>query len=116
MDGEGGWLGSFVIEISDDLNTPRALALMWDLLKSDVSDREKSAALGRMDEIFGLGLANVIGKPLEAPADVLVLAEERQRARQNKDWKKSDELRDRIREKGWIIDDAKDGSFSFTQG
>ena len=99
----------FVNAISDDLNTPQALAFMWELLKSDASAEEKGSALVAMDEIFGLGLADIVGQPLDIPGDVKALAEERFLARQNKDWQKSDELRDAIKEKGWTVEDTKKG-------
>ncbi len=99
----------FIDAISDDLNTPQALAVMWDTLKSDASSEEKGSALIAMDAVLGLGLSDLIGKPLEIPGDVLALAKERQIARENKDWAKSDEVRDAIAAKGWIIEDTKEG-------
>jgi cysteinyl-tRNA synthetase len=48
-------------------------------------------------------------KDLEIPAEIKKLTEERQKARKNKDWKKSDELRDEISKKGWKVVDGKDG-------
>jgi cysteinyl-tRNA synthetase len=46
---------------------------------------------------------------LVVPAEVAQLAEERQNARREKNWKRSDELRDRISELGWEVRDTKDG-------
>lgn len=100
--------------MSDDLNTPQALAALWDVLKSDASDTEKSQVLSSIDRILGLGLTAVLGKPLEVPADVTALAQERELARQNKDWAKSDELRDQIKTKGWIVEDKKDGGYDLS--
>lgn len=105
---------AFRSALTDDLNTPQALAAMWDVLKSDVSDAEKSQALVLMDAVLGLGLSEMIGQPLEIPSDVTALAEERELARQNKDWTKSDELRDQIKTKGWIVEDKKDGGFDLS--
>lgn len=102
-------LPDFVNAIADDLNTPKALAAMWDLLGSSMSAEEKGSALLDMDRVLGFGLDQIVGKPLEIPAEIRALADERETARQNKDWKKSDELRDAIRAKGWMIEDTKDG-------
>jgi cysteinyl-tRNA synthetase len=95
--------------LEEDLNTPQALALLWEHLKSDHAPAVKGATLLKMDEVLGLRLAEVVGKALEIPADVVALAEERQLAREKKEWKKSDELRARIKEKGWMVEDTKDG-------
>ena len=44
-----------------------------------------------------------------APAEVVALAEERRQARADKDWARSDELRDEIAAQGWVIKDSKSG-------
>ncbi len=104
-------LQSFQSSIGDDLNTPQALAIMWEMLKSDLSAEEKGGMLVKMDEVLGLKLGNVIGKMIEAPNEVRHLAEEREQARAMKDWKKSDELREQIRALGWNVEDRSDGGF-----
>jgi cysteinyl-tRNA synthetase len=105
----------FIDALSDDLNTPKALAAMWELLGSSASAEEKASALVEMDRVLGLGLDEIIGKPVEAPGDVIALAKERETARKNKDWKKSDELRDAIKAKGWNVEDTKEG-YQLTPG
>lgn len=107
----GASFEQFKQALSDDLNTAQALAAVWEMLKSDVSAEEKSANLAAMDHVLGMGLVDIIGKPLQAPAEVVALAEERVLARQEKQWQKSDELRDRIKDKGWIIEDHKEGGY-----
>ena len=59
--------------------------------------------------MLGLGLKEIIGKKIKIPKAIQALAEERLEVRKNKDWKKSDELRDAIKAKGWTVEDAKDG-------
>ena len=58
-----------------------------------------------MDEIFGLNLLKK--EKIEIPRNVKKLAEERQKARKEKNWKKSDKLRKKIKELGYIIEDNK---------
>ena len=48
-------------------------------------------------------------KKIVVPADIRKIAEERFEARKNKDWAKSDELRDKLKSLGWAVKDAKDG-------
>ncbi len=100
---------AFIEALEDDLNTPKALAAVWDMLKSGSTDEEKGAMLAQMDNVLGLGLVDTIGHVVEIPEEVRVMAEERQNVRQNKDWKKSDELREAMKAKGWIVEDTKDG-------
>jgi len=98
----------FLEQVSDDLNTPQALATMWDLLKdSTVKDNEKLCLLYYFDQVFGLGLENV--KEEKIPAEILKLAKEREKARQTKDWATSDKLRDELTKKGYSVDDQKEG-------
>lgn len=108
---KGEWLLKFTKAMSDDLNTSEALAVVWEMLKSKTDDKEKSINLLAMDEVLGLGLTDVIGKPIKAPAQIVELAEARQLARESKDWAKSDELREAIKAKGWLIEDGKNGGY-----
>ncbi len=102
------YLDQFTAQINDDLNTPQVLATMWDLLKDDaLSNKDKYALLLKFDAIFGFDLKKVKGEKI--PAAVVTLAEERLQARQNKDWKKSDELREKISQLGYVVGDTKEG-------
>jgi cysteinyl-tRNA synthetase len=102
-------LEEFTSKIENDLNTPEALAVMWSMLGSDADPAMKSATLIKMDEVLGLGLAAVIGKPLEVPPEVMKLVHAREAARKAKDWKESDRLRDEIAAKGFVVEDAAGG-------
>ena len=57
--------------------------------------------------VLGLNIAKK--ETLELPDDIMHIIEERKIARENKDWKKSDELRDLLQEKGYVVKDTKDG-------
>ncbi len=108
---KGEWMEKFTNAISEDLNLSEALAVVWEMLKSKTEDKEKSLSLIEMDKVLGLSLAEIIGKTIQSPKGIIALAEERQLARKNKEWKKSDELRDAIKAKGWLVEDNKDGSY-----
>ena len=60
-----------------------------------------------MDEVFGLKLLE--SDEFEIPKEVLELAERREKAREEKDFVKSDELRDEILKRGFIVNDEKNG-------
>ena len=102
------YLNKFIKSVNDDLNTPKALAVVWELLKDEkLTDKDKYSLMIKMDSVFGLGLKEI--KKEKIPDKIIKLAKERLRARHNKDWVKSDELRERICSLGYEIGDAKDG-------
>jgi len=98
----------FVNFMNDDLDTPKALALMFDLIKDDsVSGEDKKATMIDFDQVFGFGLSNI--KEDVIPEEVMALADNRERARQDKDWAKSDELRVQIKSLGYEVKDEDNG-------
>jgi cysteinyl-tRNA synthetase len=117
--------------ISDDLNTPSALAMTWDMLKDkELTDSEKYDLLIDFDQVFGLSLSSVqskkdtgsdfliktlkdgvpvwTGDASIVPEDVMAMVKERNEARKDKEWSKSDELRKKIEEKGWQVEDSEE--------
>jgi len=97
----------FLAALNDDLNMPRALAVVWELLKSKKSLADKQATLLEFDRILGFGLKDY--KSSAIPAEIKKLAAEREKARQAKDWKKADKIRSVSAAKGYIIQDTKTG-------
>ncbi|HEY9702757.1 MAG TPA: DALR domain-containing protein, partial [Allocoleopsis sp.] len=96
--------------INDDLNTPKALATLWSVVKDkDLNDREKYLLLLDFDRVFGLGLEKLQHEDIIVPEEVMSVVRERERARRNKDFKKSDQLRDVIKMMGFHVDDTEQG-------
>ncbi len=91
----------FISAINDDLNTPQALAIVQELLKSKLSPSEKLATVLDFDLVLGLNL----GKLSDIPADVIELANDRKIAKINKDWARADELRGKIEARGFDVKD-----------
>lgn len=104
-----GFQQQYLERINDDLNMPRVLALTWDLVKSDLPAPVKKATLLEFDRVLGLRLDAWRPSEETAPDDVMALMEQRRQARKEKRWKDADELRDRIRESGYEIEDGPDG-------
>ncbi|HMB26017.1 MAG TPA: cysteine--tRNA ligase [Patescibacteria group bacterium] len=102
------FLEQFKLIINDDLNTPQALALMWEVLGSDLNDFDKRATLLEFDKVFGFDLDKLKMSEPELPAEIKKMVKEREQARLYKDWGKSDQLRDKLKEKGWLVEDAPD--------
>lgn len=96
--------------IADDLNIPQALAVVWNLVREGNrrKDKRASEALLEFDRVLGLGL----GQPEtagEAPAEVVELAVLREEARKRRDWAGADRLRKEIAERGYLVEDTRDG-------
>ena len=97
--------------VTDDLNTPQAVALLWDVIKDgNMSDADKKATILDFDKVLGLGFADLKeAEEISIPEEVLKLVEEREEARKNKDFTKSDELRKKINDLGYEVKDTSDG-------
>lgn len=99
----------FMASVNDDLNTSKGIAIVWELLKSDVSAANKKATLLQFDEILGLQLASWEPKTEDIPAAILQLAEQREQARLQKDWAAADTARDELAKQGYQVVDTPDG-------
>ncbi len=100
--------------MSDDLNTPKALALVFELLKDEsLSSADKRATIINFDKILGLHILEQsleLQKALEnIPTSVKNLADEREIARKNNDFKKADDLRAEIESLGFRVEDGENG-------
>ena len=103
------YLDRFSEMVNDDLNMPRAIALVWELVRSALPEGVRKATLLKFDAVLGLGLANWKPSDGEAPAEVVALLHERQQARAEKRWQDADALRDRIAAAGWELMDTPEG-------
>ena len=96
--------------VEDDLNMPRVLALLWELVGSNLEEGVKKATLLHFDQVLGLQLDQWQPEAEEdVPAEIRSLTEQRQLARAEKDWAKADRLRDEITTAGYEITDTPDG-------
>ena len=101
--------------MDDDMNTADALGAVFELVKDanvsvgQGSSREAAkAALASLEAICDV-LGILSKKEEELPAEIAAMVAERAEARKNKDWAKSDELRDKITKAGYILEDTKQG-------
>ncbi|MEK6894312.1 MAG: cysteine--tRNA ligase [Nanoarchaeota archaeon] len=101
----------FLEAINDDLNMPRALEVFWDVMEeANMESKTRLSTLEYFDSVLGLGIRDMKEKKIVIPKDVLDLLEARQKARKNKMFAEADEIRDKIKSKGYVIEDlAKDG-------
>lgn len=107
--------GNFKSALDDDLNTSNAITALYDVLKADTNNETKLALIEDFDKVLSLGLIEA-AKKLSAdgeediPEEVKVLVEERKAARKAKDFAKADELRDKIGELGYIVEETRQGT------
>jgi len=100
------YLKKFKNAIDDDLDMPKALSILWTLVR-DKKTTSKIKTIQEMDKVFGLDLLKK--ETLDVPKDVQKLIKEREKVRKNKDFQKSDELRDKIKSLGYQILDTAEG-------
>jgi len=109
----------FIDYLSDDFNVPGAFSVVVKLLKSEIDDSDKLATIIDFDRVLGLDLKSnkyiiklsnfEIESDFEINEDLIDLIKERQNAKLNKDWNKSDEIRDEIKERfDCTLEDSKD--------
>ena len=99
----------FLTAINNDLATPEALTVLWEVLANEsFSKADRFATVIDFDRVLGLGLANL--KNEELPSEILELAQKRDAARTSKDWALSDKLRDELIEKGYEVSDSDRGT------
>jgi len=107
-----GYKQKFIKELNDDLNMPRALASVQEALKSDMDDSEKLATVLDFDRVLGLDLEKVtVSEGL--PENIQQKIAARKKARAEKNWALSDQLRDEIQAFGYVVQDVKDGMTVF---
>jgi len=105
---DAGFQGAFRQAINNDLNMPQAMAVVQDLLKSELPPEVKLATVFDFDRVLGLDLQSADnGEAL--PEEIRSLVEARQTARREKQWALSDQLRDQIQARGFVVQDTPQG-------
>jgi cysteinyl-tRNA synthetase len=116
VDADPKALDDFVAAMDDDLDTPRAVAQLFTLVRranqaADDGDVEGAAPLAAaVREITGAVGLELRAEAGEVPDDVLALAAQRDEARAAKDWGRADQLRDEIQSGGYVVEDTAEGT------
>jgi len=99
----------FLELVNNDLDTPRAVALLWKLIKDPmVEDGCKKATMINFDKVLGLGLEKQHINTIST--EILKLVSNREKAREEKDWKKADTIRKELEKKGYRLSDTSKGT------
>ncbi|MEJ2158789.1 MAG: hypothetical protein P8X96_25960 [Desulfobacteraceae bacterium] len=105
---DSGFKGKFLETVNNDLNIPQALAVVQELLKSALDPSVKLATVIDFDQVLGLDLGQ-LGGAQKLPDEIQALVDARARARRDKKWALSDQLRDEIQAKGYVVQDSAQG-------
>src|SRR3989338_2947099 len=98
--------------MDDDLNISEALAVVFDFInniyKTKIGEKDAGKVIDlikKFDSVLGV----IDFESKEIPNEIIKLVDEREEARKNKEWDKADKIREKIKEKGFIIEDSKEG-------
>jgi len=89
--------------VENDLNLPQALAVVWEMAKSNIPSRDKLELISDWDQILGLDLLKI----KKIPEEIIQLIKQREELRKQKKWEEADELRKKIEKKGFKVKDTK---------
>ncbi len=93
--------------INDDLNMPQAMSVVWDVIKNPIKSKKFAELLRKFDQVLGVKIDEK--EEIELPKEIEDIIEERKQVRADKDWNKSDELRDKLFDLGYVVKDTKNG-------
>lgn len=97
----------FTAAVNDDLNTAKALAVLWEVLKSSIPSVDKYDLAMSFDEVLGLNLSKTPKlQKSKIPSEVKVLIEKREKLRKEKKFDEADAIRKEIEDLGYPVNDA----------
>jgi cysteinyl-tRNA synthetase len=99
----------FLAAINDNLNTPQAIAVLWEMMKSNLPSKDKYDLALFFDEVLGLKLAEPMAAERQPTAEVKKLVEEREKLRSEGKFKEADKVRKKIQDLGFVVKDTKQG-------
>lgn len=106
---DAGFVARFRAEVEQDLNLPRGLAVLWELVRSDLPAPTRRATVDVFEAVLGLRLAEWREEGDAVPEAIAALARERLEARAASDWARADRLREALRAQGWQVEDGAAG-------
>ena len=95
--------------VDSEVQIQKALAVLWDLIRSNLPPATLRATVDSFDTVLGLGLHEWKPVVSDIPEDIRVLLSERERARSGRDWERADHIRAALSARGWRVEDSKEG-------
>ena len=102
-----GYRDRFMAAVNDDMGFPQALAVVWEMVRSNIPDYDKLDQLLEWDQILGLRLGE--SRQADVPMEIKDLAARREELRKAGKFVEADEVRTKIESAGWTVDDSKFG-------
>ena len=116
---DASYLEKFTLAINNDLDTPKAIALVWEMVKdTNLASGVKCATLKEFDKVLQIGLSDELDDAMfklgvvqeaDIPAEIQDLINAREAARIARNWDESDRLRSLLNFKGYAIEDTPGG-------
>ncbi|HOR85908.1 MAG TPA: cysteine--tRNA ligase [Bacillota bacterium] len=106
------FMKEFEEAINDDLNIPKAMSTIWNIIRNPKKSKELFQLLIEMDKILGLDIDKADKKNADADPiteEIRKLIEERQKARKERNWTLADKIRDELKVMGIVLEDTPDG-------
>ena len=106
------FMKEFEEAINDDLNIPKAMSTIWNIIRNPKKSKELFQLLIEMDKILGLDIDKADRKNTDADPiteEIRKLIEERQKARKERNWTLADKIRDELKVMGIVLEDTPDG-------
>ncbi|MGI8757578.1 MAG: cysteine--tRNA ligase [Acidimicrobiales bacterium] len=105
---------AFWAALSDDLHAPRALSVVWEVVRSTTLDAaDRWSLLADFDRVLGFGLAAALdpsaATDVSAHSELTELLSRREQARADRDFAAADQIRDELSAQGWDVVDTEDG-------
>jgi len=104
----------FLSAINNNLNTPQALAIVWQMIKDKaICSAKKMSSLIKFDQVLGLDIEKSANEQRKIssslPEKIVNLVEQRKKARKEKNWSSADQLRKKIQDLGYQLEDTEKG-------
>jgi len=96
--------------LSDDLNLPEAIAVLWEMIKSDIPTYDKLELLLDFDQVLGLKLNEVKKEEIKIPKEIKELVKQREELRKQGKWEEADKIRKEIENKDFNVEDTASGT------
>ena len=110
------YTNAFLEALGDDLGTPAALAVAWEVIGDEhLSPKARIKLILDFDRVFGLELKKTLEKAGKVPPEVKKLVEEREEARAHKQFIQGDSLRKKIEQLGYTVEDTSRGPLVVTK-
>lgn len=97
----------FMEALNDDMNSAKALAVLWEMIKSNIPSQDKYDLALSFDEVLGLNLKSQVTNNKQIPNDIKILISKREELRKEKKFEEADKIRKEIEDAGFTVNDTQ---------